>query len=590
MKIDSKQAILEFFNTLEKATVKYRQTGNGRFSFGSSGTHYSQDESEIEGFLRLLWGVGPVAGTSGLADFYQGAILAGVNPESENYWGEIADYHHLMVEMASLSVTLMHTKTTFWTQLTGNQQEMIVSWLDQLNHFESHSNNWLFFRILTNVAFINLGVPANQGNLEADLAKIHQMYIGEGWYVDGNPHQMDYYIPWAFHFYGLVYAKFMADYDPVNSQLFKERASLFAQSYRYWFDSRGAGIPFGRSLTYRFAQSAFWSALVFADVEALPWGEIKELLFGNLTYWSNQQMLKKDGILSIGYNYDNLLMSESYNGPGSPYWALKTFLILAVPDSHPFWQAERCPGTKESYYKNQATGMIFQHNQADNAMLFPTNQFTNQLHATEKYSKFVYSSQFGFSVSKGAIGLVEGAFDNTLALAEFGSHHYVTKEQALSSYLADNYLYHQWAPMPEVEIISYIIPVNQWHLRVHHIDSKRKLSLADGGFANGALSSQPNSLEKATECRIGAGTMGRVESLGLVGYQRATLIYPSTNTNLLVSNTVLPTLLATHQPGKQVYISLHGCSTTELEEPPIVSITGNQLMIPAINFSLSIPI
>ena len=36
-------------------------------------------------------------------------------------------------------------------------------------------------------------------------------------------------------------------------------------------------------------------------------------------------------------------MCEDYNAPGSPYWALKTYLMLALPESHPFWQAEEQP-------------------------------------------------------------------------------------------------------------------------------------------------------------------------------------------------------------------------------------------------------
>jgi len=36
-------------------------------------------------------------------------------------------------------------------------------------------------------------------------------------------------------------------------------------------------------------------------------------------------------------------MAEQYNSPGSPYRALKFFLPLALPDSHPFWQAAESP-------------------------------------------------------------------------------------------------------------------------------------------------------------------------------------------------------------------------------------------------------
>lgn len=55
--------------------------------------------------------------------------------------------------------------------------------------------------------------------------------------------------------------------------------------------------------------------------------------------WISHPIFNHAGILSIGYGYPNLFMSERYNGPGSPYWGLKTFFMLALSDSHPFWTA-----------------------------------------------------------------------------------------------------------------------------------------------------------------------------------------------------------------------------------------------------------
>ena len=60
------------------------------------------------------------------------------------------------------------------------------------------------------------------------------------------------------HFYCLLYARFMEKEDPEHTALFKERAKTFSESFIYWFDDEGKALPFGRSLTYRFAQAAFF--------------------------------------------------------------------------------------------------------------------------------------------------------------------------------------------------------------------------------------------------------------------------------------------------------------------------------------------
>ena len=49
----------------------------------------------------------------------------------------------------------------------------------------------------------------------------------------------------------------MQDEDPEWAQRFKERATLFAQDFVYYFDEDGEALPYGRSLTYRFAQGRF---------------------------------------------------------------------------------------------------------------------------------------------------------------------------------------------------------------------------------------------------------------------------------------------------------------------------------------------
>ena len=67
----------------------------------------------------------------------------------------------------------------------------------------------------------------------------------------------------------------------------KERATLFAQEFKYWFTQPGEAIPFGRSLTYRFAHS------LESDVEALPWGEIKGLISRHLHQWMNKDILQQ---------------------------------------------------------------------------------------------------------------------------------------------------------------------------------------------------------------------------------------------------------------------------------------------------------
>lgn len=72
----------------------------------------------------------------------------------------------------------------------------------------------------------------------------------------------------------------------------------------------GSAIPFGRSLTYRFACGGFFAALAVAKVPDMPAplsspGAIKGFLLRHLRWWSNHSddILYPDGTLNIGWLY-----------------------------------------------------------------------------------------------------------------------------------------------------------------------------------------------------------------------------------------------------------------------------------------------
>ena len=115
--------------------------------------------------------------------------------------------------------------------------------------------------------------------MREDLDLMESHYVGDGWYFD-KATQRDYYTLWGFHFYSLIYAAVMGREDPERCARFVERARLIAPRFACWFDGEGRALPYGRSLTYRFAQCSFWAAMAFAGVtaEGLGWDEIKGLL------------------------------------------------------------------------------------------------------------------------------------------------------------------------------------------------------------------------------------------------------------------------------------------------------------------------
>ncbi|WP_429948326.1 DUF2264 domain-containing protein [Enterococcus sp. AZ101] len=528
---------------------------------GSSGAVYDQQRANMEALVRPLWGIAP-SWTSRkddvLKESYIKKLIRGTDPTDPQYWGIIEEYDQYIVETAALSLTLLLHKEYFWDDLSKRAQKNVIHWMEQALERKIPKNNWTFFKVLIRTALLHCGEALDRKALEEELKLIDSMYIGAGWYVDGKQTQRDYYIPFAFHYYGLIYATFMKEEDPEWSQRFIERATLFAHDFIYYFDDDGEALPYGRSLTYRFAQGAFFSALVFADVEAIPWGAMKSMLSTHLATWLNHDIFTFDGRLSIGYHYENLVMAEGYNAPGSPYWALKTFLLLAVKSDHPFWSAKPSPVKKESKKLMEKGNMLLLNECSGHHLLgYPAGMLVEgQAHAEAKYSKFVYSTKFGFSVPKTGVYYEAGSFDNTLAVSCDGQY-FRTKKEVISYQLTETYVSYQWSPFEQVTIGTEIYPFGQWHLRVHEIDTKIPLYIREGGFSVPVSGNKPQA--KSGE-NFGVVTAGDLTSqiVAVAGYEEVLIIRPEANTSLFFPRSSFPCLKSSLPPGKYRLLCLVG--------------------------------
>lgn len=564
---------------LMKPLANRYSPGRARLELGTSGASYSSLLAGMEGFSRVLWGLVPLLAGGGETDCWDTVlegIRAGTDPAHEEYWGAAADYDQRLVEMAVFGWALAVIPERIWEPLTERERSNFYAWLNQINSRPCYDCNWLFFHVLVNTGFRLAGLPYDAEQTERNLQRIESFYLDEGWYSDGPGGHSDYYVPFAIHYYGLMYAKLAERDDPERARRFKERADRFAQQFLYWFEPEGSALPYGRSLSYRFAQSAFWSALAYAGSEVLSPGEIKGLVLRNLRWWFRQPIVDASGVLTVGYAYPNLVMAENYNSPGSPYWSFKTFLPLALPEDHPFWQAEELPLPEGGVWSVQkpahlviSRSLTTGHVAAFNSGHPASNEHT---HTSAKYEKFVYSTAFGFSVPRAEWGLAQGAFDSMLALSERDNLFRVRRRNTKTE-IHGNVVYAKWQPWHDVEVDTWIVAGLPWHLRVHRIASARPLDAAEGGFALG-LEPDTGTHTAAAHAQAAAAyhpLKGVSSVTGLIGYRAAELVYPNSNTNVLNPRTVLPTLRAELEPGVHWLVSLvYG------EPAPAMAVSANQ--------------
>ncbi len=587
-KEDVQLAVMQICDPLKS----FYSEGRAHISIGSTGAAYSDAVAQMEGFSRVLWGLAPLlAGGEAydLWDLQLEGIKNGTNPDHHEYWGNLQDYDQRIVEMAAFGLTLAIAPEKIWEPLNEIEKANLVAWLDQVNHYPVHDCNWLFFPVLVNLGFKEVGVPYNEETLERNLNRIDDFYLSDGWYADGIGGHADYYVSFALHFYGLFYAKLMENEDPERANRFKDRATLFAHDFIYWFAEDGSALPYGRSMTYRFSQSAFWSALAFAEVEAFPYGVIKGLVLNNLRWWFQQPIFSSDGLLTIGYRYPNLVMGENYNSPSSPYWALKTFLILVLKDDHPFWQAEELPfPTLEERSVQQHPHLVLCRQESKNHLAaFNTGHLSTDehTHTSAKYEKFVYSNVFGFSVPRGEWGLQQGAFDSMLALSE-GDNLYRVKRRCEKTFIENDVIYSRWKPWGNVDVETWLIPGLPWHIRIHCIRTERYLDTAEGGFAlpvEGASFNKEKIVKTENDKEaVATFTWGTSAIRNLNGSGKPELVFPNANTNLIHSKTVIPMIKSKLSPGTHWLVSaVYGEpeSDDKWNEAPRVEITNDRVVV-----------
>lgn len=560
---DLKKALLDLIHPYSK----FVSPGCARIDIGLPAATFSNNAFYLEGFARILWGIIPFL-TGGnkyndLGKIIEG-ITNGVDPGHPEYWGTPGDYDQLLVEMAVFGYALCLMPEIIWDNLSQKAKHDFSNWLSYINKKKIPNCNWIFFRILVNCGLQRVGAKEfDKKLLEESFDIIEKFYIKDGWYNDGfinDRRARDYYIPWAMHYYGLIFAKCMGDLYPEESSKYKERATLFAKDYVYWFSEDGSALPYGRSLTYRFAQCAFWGALPFADLEALPWAQVKGLFLKNLRYWFNQPTFSESGLLSIGYTYPNLHMAERYNSPNSPLWALKAFIALAIPEDHLFWLAEEEPIKKqEELHLQECTGFIINdtkeggHLYALNAGQWTPGESNEHNHIAEKYAKFAYSNYFGFNVTTDVYGIDKLGHDNMLLISE-EDRYYRFRTGTYDYLITKDYLRSKWKPFKWIEIETYIIPYKTWHLRFHYLISQRSFISAEGGFAlpyNDSFFPISDKVHQITGNKSSQKTqLGFSGIINLINKRDGRVIIANPNANIIHPHTLIPTLLGEYPAGE----------------------------------------
>lgn len=254
------------------------------------------------------------------------------------------------------------------------------------------------------------------------------------------------------------------------------------------------------------------------------------------------------GILSVGYDYSNLLMAEHYNAHGSPYWGLKAYIFLMLSDDHEFWSCdiEEMPKLDELKLIKEADMLVSRRN--GKSVAYPAGTITDFAcgQIVPKYLKFAYSAHFGFNVMRSNISIDEAACDSMLTFVVDGA---VLVRRHLKSYNVENdRVVIEWSPFKGFDVKTVITPTTFGHTRSHEINSEYDCVAYDAGFAV-ASRDKDNIKTKDSFIAQARNDFQFCEVLTETGGEGC-IIESSPNTNIRYSKTVIPAMKYEIHKGK----------------------------------------
>jgi hypothetical protein len=307
----------------------------------------------LEGFARTFLLAGfRLAGENGedptgLAERYAAGLAAGTDPAHPERWTRPEEHGQAKVEAASLALILDMTRPWIWDRLSPDVQERTVEYLASVvGDLDYPDNNWVWFRIVVETFLRSVGGPFSADDMVHDLAAHDRFHRPGGWFADGPERSFDHYAGWALHLYPALWERMTGaaevaaaagDDLTTRSAADRERLARYLDDALALVGSDGGPLIQGRSLTYRFAAAApFWAG-AFAGV-GRP-GQLREAATRIVRHFAEHDVPGPDGLLTLGWHGPWRPIAQRYSGPGSPYWASKGLLGLALPATHEVWTA-----------------------------------------------------------------------------------------------------------------------------------------------------------------------------------------------------------------------------------------------------------
>ncbi len=347
--VRARAALVALADRMLEAVRPFASAGHARITPPGAEGGYGRAVDGLEGFARTFLMAGfRIAGdphsaaSRELARWYATGIANGTDPAAPDRWVRLPEHAQAKVEAASIALILDLTRPWIWDELSPAVRQRVIDYLAPAVGDDTYPQiNWVWFRLVVQTFLRSVGGPHSLREMKADLATHDSFARSGGWMADGPARSFDHYTGWALHLYPALWARMQGAADLAGQRRERDRAMLdeFLRDLVTLVGADGSPLVQGRSLIYRFAAAApFWVGAL-EGVPSVPLGQLRRAATAVLEHFASHGAPDEDGILTMGWHGPWPRLAQSYSGPGSPYWAAKGLLGLALPADHPVWAA-----------------------------------------------------------------------------------------------------------------------------------------------------------------------------------------------------------------------------------------------------------
>ncbi|MFW2478904.1 MAG: DUF2264 domain-containing protein [Lentimonas sp.] len=179
--------------------------------------------------------------------------------------GPDANYHQHHVEIGLLCIALQIAPDQLWDPLSTEDKDLVARWLGTARGNGIVNNNHYFMGVHILKFLMDHGYekPSDRPLVNELLTRLELMHHGGGWFEDGINQAYDHYNAYAFHFYGLMWARLCTrNLDFFISKPIRQEQGCLGLGWADVFPSIWE--------TYSCAGSPYWAAKGFAPLLIPP--------------------------------------------------------------------------------------------------------------------------------------------------------------------------------------------------------------------------------------------------------------------------------------------------------------------------------